>query len=119
MSNTTALQYAKDVAHGIKTWQEVEPVDDGDHFGVFHSWLQGVLDYELTYTSQKTLKSVRLLVAYGGPNCWITFDGRDTAVVEASWYSDIQTVISAPCSETAELSELVMSYFEETVWLTS
>ena len=119
MSNTTALQYAKDVAYGLKTWEEDIDSDTGDSYENFHSWMEGLLDYEVTFTSQKTLKSVRLLVAYGGPNCWITFDGRDTAIVEASWYSDMQRVISEPCPETAKLSELVMSYFEDIVWLTA
>jgi hypothetical protein len=53
--------------------------------------------------------SVSLLVAFGGPNAWVEFDGRGCEV-QVSWYSDVQRVY-VPC---LDLSAGVLEYFEET-----
>lgn len=101
MSNASAMEYAEGLAETLRT----ETVDTVPDIG---EYLESVLDYRLTYNSRKELFSVSLLVAFGGPTAWVTFDG-DNATVEAHWYSDTQTVFVP----NAPLSGPVFDYFDE------
>jgi hypothetical protein len=88
-----SIESAREYAQGLAdTLREDAPEDIGE-------WLEGILDYDLTYGSDRQLRSVRLLVTFGGPNAWIIFDGRN-ATVQASWYSDMVevNVYDAPLS---------------------
>jgi hypothetical protein len=98
MSTDSAREYAEGIAEGLRE----DTLDDP------YEYLDSVLDYELTYTSQKELKSVRLLVSFGGPNAWVIFDGT-SATVQASWYSDMVEVYVPE----APLSDPIFEYFEQ------
>ncbi len=100
MSIESAREYANGLAENLR---EDAPEDVGE-------WLEGILDYEVTYNSQRDLVSVRVLVTFGGPNAWILFDGRH-ATVQASWYSDVVEVFVPD----APLSAPVFDYFQECV----
>jgi hypothetical protein len=98
MSKESAQEYAQGLAETLRD----NPPDD------MFDWLEGILDYQLTYSSQRDLISVRVLVAFGGPNAWIVFDG-DHATVQAAWYSDMVEVFVPD----VPLSAMVLEYFEE------
>ena len=98
MSIESAREYANDLAAGLR---EDTPDDIGE-------WLEGILDYQVTYNSQRELVSVRVLVAFGGPTAWIVFDG-DNATVQAHWYSDVVEVYVP----RAPLSGPVFDYFQD------
>jgi hypothetical protein len=100
MSIESAREYANGLAENLR---EDAPEDVGE-------WLEGILDYQVTYNSQRDLVSVRVLVTFGGPNAWIVFDG-DHATVQAAWYSDVVEVFVPD----VELSGLVFDYFQECV----
>ena len=100
MSNDSAMEYAQGLADNLR---------DGDTPDVWE-YLESVLDYQYTRDSRGDLVSVRVLVSFGGPNAWIVFDG-DGALVEASWYSDVQRVYVSD----VELSGLVLDYFRDAV----
>jgi hypothetical protein len=98
MSEASAQEYAEGLAENLR---EDAPDDIGE-------WLEGILDYQVTYNSQRELVSVRVLVAFGGPNAWIVFDGRH-ATVQASWYSEVVEVFVPD----VELSGLVFDHFDQ------
>jgi len=98
MSTDSAREYAEGIAEGLREDTDIDAYD----------YLEGILDYELTFTSQRDLKSVRLLVSFGGPNAWIIFDGT-SATVQASWYSDMVEVYVPE----APLSDPIFEYFEQ------
>lgn len=100
MSNDSAMEYAQGLADTLRA-ESVEDIGE---------YLDSVLDYQYTRDSRGELVSVRLLVSYGGPNAWVTFDG-DGALIEASWYSETQRVYV----EGVELSGLVVDYFQDAV----
>lgn len=100
MSIDSAREYANGLADNLR---EEMTEDIGE-------WLEGILDYEVTYNSQRDLVSVRVLVSFGGPNAWIVFDGMD-ARVQASWWSDMVEVYVP----RAPLSGPVFDYFQECV----
>lgn len=97
MSAQSAKEYAQDIAEGLRTLD----VDVWEY-------LEGILDYQYTRNSQGDLVSVRLLVAFGGPTAWVTFDG-DGALVECHWWSDVERVYVSG----VPMSEIVLEYFEE------
>ncbi len=98
MSTESARKYAESLADSLR---EDAPEDVWE-------WLESVLDYETTYGADRELRRVRLLVAFGGPNAWITFDG-DHALVECAWWSDMVSV-HVP---DAPLSGPVFDYFRD------
>jgi len=100
MSVDMARDYANDLADTLRT-------DSPDDIG---EWMEGVLDYQVTYNSHRELVSVRVLVGFGGPNVWIVFDGDD-ARVQVSWWSDMVEVYVP----RAPLSGPVFDYFQECV----
>ena len=104
MSKESAQEYAQGLADSLREY--VIP-EDFDGVG---EYLEGILDYQVTYNSQRDLVSVRVLVTFGGPNAWILFDGRH-ATVQASWYSDVVEVFVPD----APLSGPVFDYFQECV----
>jgi len=100
MSVDMAREYANDLGETLRT-------DSPDDIG---EWLESVLDYQVTYNSRRELVSVRLLVAFGGPNAWLVVDGSHVTV-QASWYSDTVEVFVPD----VPLSGLVFDYFQECV----
>ncbi len=98
MSTDSAREYAEGIAEGLREGTDIDAYD----------YLEDILDYELTFTSSRDLKSVRLLVTFGGPNAWVIFDGT-SATVQASWYSDMVDVYVPD----APLSGPVFDYFAE------
>jgi hypothetical protein len=98
MSIESAREYANGLADNLR---EDAPDDIGE-------WLDGILDYQVTYSSQRELVSVRVLVAFGGPTAWVVFDGED-ARVQATWYSDMVEVYVP----RAPLSGPVFDYFQD------
>lgn len=103
MSNDSAMQYAQDIADTLRNETEDTVPDVGEY-------LESILDYQYTRNAQGDLVSVRLLVAYGGPNAWVTFDGSG-ALVEAAWYSDTQRVYV----DSVPMSAMILDYFDEAV----
>ena len=103
MSESSAREYAEDLAHTLREESSDTIPDVGEY-------LEGILDYQYTRDARGELVSVRLLVAYGGPTAWVTFDGSG-ALVEAHWYSDTQRVYV----NDVPLSSLIVEYFEEAV----
>jgi hypothetical protein len=103
MSIESAREYAKGLADNLRE----DTTEDA------YEWMECMLDYEVTYNSQKQLVSVRVLVTFGGPNAWIVFDGKH-ATVQASWYSDMveEFVPDVP------LSAMVLEWFDGVVILT-
>lgn len=51
-------------------------------------YLADALDIEYIVNSDRTFKSARVLVAFGGPNIWIDFQSR---AVELYWWGDRAT----------------------------
>ena len=101
MSSDSAMQYAQDVATGLREQNEDNTPDIGEY-------LESVLDYQYTRDARGELVSVRLLVSFGGPTTWVTLDGTG-ALVECSWWSDTQRVYV----DDVPLSGPILSFFEE------
>lgn len=70
-------------------------------------WLEGVLDVKRTFDRAGGLDSVELLVGFGGPNVWYTFDGRGVEV-RVAWCSDPEYAYR----ECAVVSGEVLSMFD-------
>jgi hypothetical protein len=81
MTDTTALDYSKDVAKDIEEQYAVDGFD-------VYEWLEDILDVRRTYNSTGQLYSVDLLVAFGGPTTWLTVRDSDYVDVETTWYSE-------------------------------
>ena len=77
---------------------DCEQVNFFDHF-------QDVLDVEYRLNAERQFKSVKLLVAFGGPNIWV-----DTGSCEVilRWWTE-----SASCPIDPEACEAINSCFEE------
>lgn len=103
MSEQSAREYANGLAENLRT----ETIDTVPDIG---EYLEGILDFQVTYSSQRELVSVRVLVAFGGPTAWVVFDGEH-ATVQAHWYSDTVEVFVP----NAPLSGPVFDYFQECV----
>lgn len=63
---------------------EVASVDDWEWLGVY-DFLEDALDVEYIVSSSRELRSVRVMVAYGGPTIYID---TDTGNVELYWWSE-------------------------------
>jgi hypothetical protein len=92
MTAASAMEYAQGLAESIKE------LDTAEEFDAFE-WLEGVLDVSKFVGSDGEVQGVELLVAFGGPNAWVTIGsgsisapGPDWVKVSASWYSDLQHV---------------------------
>jgi hypothetical protein len=96
MSTESATEQAEAVIENLRNF-------DGDVM----DWLEGTLDVRRTYSSDKALRSVNLLVGFGGPNIWVEFDGH-SATVEVTWYCEPVT----RWVECPELSEQVLELFD-------
>lgn len=69
-------------------------------------WLNGgVLDVKRTYNSAGELDSVELLVGFGGPNVWLTFDGQGVEA-RVAWHSEPETSYRACLDLSSEVLEL-------------
>ena len=73
----------KDLSRQVLSIVKTLEADNADFdIGEF---FEGVLDVNWVLNSDRTFKSARLLVAFGGPNIWID-TGSQT--VEGYWWSD-------------------------------
>jgi hypothetical protein len=107
-----STEMAREQAQGTAdTLAEIERDGWPNGEGIYE-WLEGVLDVKRTYTQvthgrraeENRLTEVSLLVAFGGPTTWVTFDGRG-AEVASSWWSD-EVRVWVPCpSLSAEVIE--------------
>ena len=77
-------EYAKRIAEEIEAYYNGTVNEDGEEVNLY-DYFADALDYEVILTSQKTVKSVRIYVTLGGPNCWI--DTEEHAVV-CHWGAD-------------------------------
>ena len=59
------------------------PVEDGQEEMSAMDWLQDCLDFNYILNADKTFKSARVLVAFGGPNIWVDFQTKE---VEGFWW---------------------------------
>lgn len=101
MSNASAREYAESIAADIRA-----NVENGTPFGVVSDdnpvtdrengdeldaidWLDGVLDIQYLVGSDRTYRSARVCIAYGGPSAWI--DTR-TGMLECAWWSSVESV---------------------------
>lgn len=67
-----------------QTWdKESYPVEDGQEEMSAMDWLQDSLDFNWILNSDKSFKSARVLVAFGGPNIWVDFENK---IVEGFWW---------------------------------
>jgi|TARA_B100001093_G_scaffold153873_1_gene146606 hypothetical protein len=107
MSSESAREYAAGIAEGLPTWKDHPELADVEDSEKPWQWLEGTLDVERTYNSENELISVRVLIAYGGPTCWVVFDGGPIADVQAAWWSPIETVRTRGSEQIQELAELV------------
>jgi len=98
MSAETAAEVAKGAAENLRKYlavewdadtlaewveahgEDVEPGADA------YDWASSALDVKRTYGSDGELCAVELLVGFGGPNLWATFDGQGCEF-RATWYS--------------------------------
>ena len=69
-------------------------------------YLSDVLDVEWILNADKTLKGARLLVAFGGPNIYIS---TATSTVEGHWWNDSY---SASYTDNMGLEEAVQELFD-------
>lgn len=68
-------------------------------------WLQDALDINYIVNSDKTFKSAKVLVAFGGPNIWVCFDDMK---VKGYWWGDY-----AESSFSGEFVDMVEQALEE------
>jgi hypothetical protein len=94
-----ARDYARDTAALV--------FGDEQEYEDMYAWLEGVLDVKRTYDSDGDLDSVELLVGAGGPNVWLTFDGRGVTA-KVAWYSE-PAYAYEPCEG---LSQQVLETFD-------
>jgi len=81
---------ALDIEHGLK-YEEGYDGFDPEHPDQLMSgfdYLADALDIEYIVNSDRTFKSARVLVTYGGPDIWIDFQTR---AVELYWWGDRAT----------------------------
>ncbi len=98
-TDTSAATVAKGVADrlreyiagndqdAIETWvaNYGEPVENYAPSAL--DWAADVLDVKRTYMNDGELSSVELLVGFGGPNVWTTFNGQGCEI-KATWWSE-------------------------------
>lgn len=81
---------ALNIERGIE-WEEGDHLFDPDHPEAIMSgfdYLEDVLDIEYIINADRTFKSARICVAFGGPSIWIDFQTR---AVELYWWGDRAT----------------------------
>lgn len=83
--------------------EEIEP-DDCEQIGIL-DYLESVLDIEYRIDSSRNYRSVRLMVACGGPNIWID---TKTSEVQLAWWNE-----SASCPLDPETCDAIDECFEE------
>ena len=81
---------ARNIEHGIEYEEGYDGFDPEypDQIMSGFDYLADVLDIEYIVNSDRTFKSARVLVTYGGPNIWIDFQSR---AVELYWWGDRAT----------------------------
>lgn len=102
---------AKDLCEGI-TYEDVGMEIDAEANGyAIDDWISGfdylddVLDINWVLNSDKTFRSARILVAFGGPNIWVNFE---TGKVEGYWGGDY-----AEAHFSGEFADQVLEALEE------
>jgi len=67
--------------------EETDNEDDAYEISASNWCGDGILDVKRTYSSSRELDSVELLVGFGGPNIWATFNGRGCEI-KVTWYCE-------------------------------
>ena len=90
------------LCNNCKTWNTL---DDYEQVSFFDHFTDGVYDIEYRINAERKFKSVRLMVACGGPNIFI-----DTGACEVQlyWWTD-----RASCPIDPETCEAINECFEE------
>ena len=100
------LSIINDLNHGYDGYGTDD--EDGEYQDAF-KYLEDVLDINWILNSDRTLKGVRLLVAFGGPNIWID---TSNGTVEGTWWGDSYTDTYDMDSEFArELDEALETLY--------
>jgi hypothetical protein len=85
---------------GSYNWQDLSPESlelakdygvslDESPFDVAHIWLNSALEIRKTVSlATNDVTGYEFLVTFGGPTCWVDFDGSDYATVRAYWGCD-------------------------------
>ena len=102
---------AKDLSEGM-TYEDIgreDLAEDGDYdvtdWISGFDYLQDVLDINWILNNDKTFRSARILVTFGGPNIWVNFE---TSKVEGYWWGDY-----AEASFSGEFADQVLEALEE------
>ena len=76
-----SLELAKDY--------DITPDDDVSPFDVATAWVNDALEIRKTVSlTTNDVTGYEFLVTFGGPNCWVEFDGTGYATVRAYWGGD-------------------------------
>jgi hypothetical protein len=87
MTNFAHKQDCKDFADQLTKIDTDYIAGDIDFYDEFEG---GILDSNYTFTNTGELKSINLMLAYGGPTIWAEFFvGADYAQVVYSWAGDV------------------------------
>jgi hypothetical protein len=85
------LNHVRQIAHDIENGLEMEEHHDGydpecpAQIMTGFDWLADALDIQYIINSDRTFRSARVLVAFGGPNIWVDFS---RGMVELWWGGD-------------------------------
>lgn len=77
-------KYAKRIAEEAEAYYNGITNEDGEEVGLY-DYFADALDFEIILSSTRTVKAVRLIVALGGPTCWID---TEHGVVICAWGTD-------------------------------
>lgn len=96
MERNEVRELAAQYAQNVTELEEMEfPTEDFED--MVDALVGSVLDVDRTFSSSGDLKSVRLTMAWGGPNVFWTVDDHHFVVVTAAWYSEPESVtVEAP-----------------------
>lgn len=90
-SYTRNLEQVRQIAHDIEHGLPMEEHHDGydpeypDQLMNGFEWLNDALDIQYIIDRDRTFRSARVLVAFGGPNIWVDFS---RGMVELFWGGD-------------------------------
>ena len=82
--NANTDEWSSDIPEGWTTDPDEGDVNCDWHAASAGDYLSDVLDIHYLVNSDRTYRSARILIAFGGPNAWI--DTR-TSQLEVSWWS--------------------------------
>lgn len=133
MSSTTATEYAQQIAQQITEATEagypfgVQHIESGEYYrdmaealeqndgatpedfdeATAWDYLADVLDIQYLINSDKSYRSGRVCIAFGGPTAWIN---TETQQVEAAWWSET-VYASIPAEFCNALDDTLEEYY--------